>query len=80
LIVAPGRSLTSAQRSRDQTHRERVYRPLQFHERSQFLIGMHNKTPSVVAVRIDNPDRVAIGLREAEFPSLCVLYSATLSQ
>jgi hypothetical protein len=54
-------------------------RPFQFHKRSQLLVGVHNKAPSV-AVRIDNPDRVAIGLREAEFPSLCVLYSATLSQ
>ena len=54
--------------------------PFQVRKRRQFLIGMHNKAPSVVAVRIDNPDRVAIGLREAEFPLLCVLYSATLSQ
>jgi len=53
--------------------------PFQFQKRRQFLIGMHNKAPSV-AVRLDNPDRVAIGHREAEFPSLCVLYSATLLQ
>jgi len=55
--LRPGRSLTSAQRLRDQTHRERVYRPLQFHERSQHFIGVHNETFSVVAVGVNNPDR-----------------------
>jgi hypothetical protein len=42
--------------SQDQTHRELVYRPLQFHERSQHLIGAHNETLSVT-VRGHNPDR-----------------------
>jgi hypothetical protein len=34
-----------------------VYRPLQFHERSQLFVGTHNEAPSVVAVRINDPDR-----------------------
>jgi hypothetical protein len=55
--LRPGRSLTSAQRLRDQTHRERVYRPLQFHERSQHFIRVHNETLSVTAMRVNNPDR-----------------------
>ena len=28
----------------DQTHGEFVYRPLQFHERSQYFMGVHNET------------------------------------
>ena len=41
---------------REQTHCEVVYRPFQFHQRSQFFIGMRDKTVSV-AVRVNNPDR-----------------------
>jgi len=41
---------------RDQTHRQLVYRPLQFHERSQLFIGTHNETLSV-AVCVNNPGR-----------------------
>jgi hypothetical protein len=36
-----------------------VYRPLQFHERSQHFIGMHNETLSVTAVRVNNLDRAS---------------------
>jgi hypothetical protein len=54
---APQCALTSAQRLRDQTHRELVYRPLQFHKRSQLLIGTHNEPLSVVTMRVSNPDR-----------------------
>jgi hypothetical protein len=32
-----------------------VYRPLQFHQRSQYFIGTHNETLSV-AMRVQNPD------------------------
>jgi hypothetical protein len=35
-----------AQPLRDQTHRELVYRPLQFHERSQYFIRTYNETLS----------------------------------
>jgi hypothetical protein len=38
-------------------HREPVYRPFQFHERSQYFIGANNEPPSVAAVRVNNPDR-----------------------
>jgi hypothetical protein len=60
--LRPGRSLTSAQRLRDQTQRERVYRPLQFHERSQHFIGVHNEPLSVVAMRVSNPPTSLIAL------------------
>jgi len=40
----------------DQTHPELVYRPLQFHERSQHFIGTHDETLSV-AMCVNNPDR-----------------------
>jgi len=36
--------------------RELVYRALQSHQRSQLLIGAHDKTLSV-AMRVNNPDR-----------------------
>jgi len=39
---------------RDQTHGELVYRPLQFHERSQHLIGTHDEALPV-AMRVNNP-------------------------
>jgi hypothetical protein len=35
---------------RDQTHREFVYRPLQFHERSQLFIRAHNETHCVAVM------------------------------
>jgi hypothetical protein len=41
--------------TRDQTHRELVYRPLQFHERSQHFIGPHDEMFSF-AMRVNNPD------------------------
>jgi len=40
---------------RDQTHRELVYRPLQFHERSEHFIGANDETLSF-AVRVNDPD------------------------
>ena len=39
-----------------QTHRELVYRPLQFHKRRQLFIGSPNEPPSVDAVRVHHPD------------------------
>jgi len=42
--------------SQDQTHRELVYRPLQFHERGQHFIGANDKAFSVAAMRVSNPD------------------------
>ena len=37
-----------------QTHRKVVYRPFQFHERSQLFISTHDETLSV-AVRVHDP-------------------------
>jgi hypothetical protein len=39
---------------RDQTHRELVYRSLQFQKRSQLFIGTHHETLSV-AMRVNDP-------------------------
>jgi hypothetical protein len=39
-----------------------MYRPLQFDECSKHFVGKHNKAPSVVAVRVDNPDRSPVGI------------------
>ena len=50
------RAHVSARLSRHQTHRERVYRPLQFDEGSQHFIGTDDETFSV-AMRVNNPDR-----------------------
>jgi len=46
---------------RHQTHCELVYRALQFHERSQFFIGVHDETLSV-AMRVHNPDASALAI------------------
>jgi hypothetical protein len=46
----------SARPLRDQTHRELVDRPLQFHKRSPHFIGAHDETLSV-AMRVHYPDR-----------------------
>jgi hypothetical protein len=46
----------SARPLQDQTHRELVYRPLQFHECSQQFIGAHDETLPVAAMRVQNPD------------------------
>jgi hypothetical protein len=48
--------------TRDQTHRELVDRPLQFHERSQHFIGTHDETLPV-AMRVHNPDRSAFNIK-----------------
>ena len=45
----------SARPLRHQTHRELVYRPLQFHKRSQLFLGTHHKTLSI-AMGVGNPD------------------------
>src|SRR5262249_35926634 len=45
----------NAQPLQDQTQRELVYCPLEFHERGEFFIGAHDETLSV-AVRVNNPD------------------------
>jgi hypothetical protein len=50
------RTHVSARPLRDHTHRELVYRPLQFHECSQHFTGANNETLSV-AMRVHNPDR-----------------------
>jgi hypothetical protein len=42
---------------RDQIHREFVYRAFQFHERRQHFVRTHDKTLSVVAMCVNNPDR-----------------------
>jgi hypothetical protein len=46
---------------RNQIHRELVYRPLQFHERSQLLVGTHHELHSV-AMRVGDPDRSPLGI------------------
>jgi hypothetical protein len=38
-----------------------MYRPFEFHKRSQLLIGTHNETLSV-AMRVNNPDRSPLGI------------------
>ena len=53
---APGALLISAQRLRDQTHRELVNRPFQFHECRQYFIGTHDEALSVAAIRVSNRD------------------------
>jgi hypothetical protein len=47
---------------RDQTHRELVYRPLQFHEGCQDFIGADNETLSV-AMRVNDPDCSALKIQ-----------------
>jgi hypothetical protein len=44
------------------THREFVNRPLQFNKRSQLFVGAHNKAPSVISMRVCNPDRSPVGI------------------
>src|SRR5262249_30172203 len=51
------RTHLSARPLEQQTHRELVYCPLEFHERSQYFIHAHDETPSV-AMRVHNPDCV----------------------
>jgi hypothetical protein len=46
----------------NQTHRELVYRPLQFHKRSQLFIRPHNDALSVAAMRVNNPDCSPVGI------------------
>src|SRR5262245_620363 len=51
---------------RDQTHRELVSPPLQFHQRGQLFFGTHNEAFSVVAVRVSNPRSFALSTHRAE--------------
>jgi len=37
-------------------------RPFQFQKRGQLFIGAHNETPSVVTVRVCNPERSPVGI------------------
>jgi hypothetical protein len=46
----------------DRIRRKLVNRPLQFDKRSQLFIRTHNETPSVVAARVNNPDRSPFGI------------------
>jgi hypothetical protein len=41
-------------------------RPFQFHKRSQLFIGVHNKAPSVAAVRVNNPDFSSFGINGSD--------------
>jgi predicted metalloprotease len=45
-----------------QTHRELVYRPLQFHKRSQLFVRADDETLSV-AIRVNNPDRSPLRIK-----------------
>jgi hypothetical protein len=54
--LTPFLELVTAQPSRDQTHSECVYRPLQFQKRSQYFFDADDETLSV-ALRVHNPDR-----------------------
>jgi hypothetical protein len=47
----------SARSLQGQTHRELVNRPFHFTKRGQFFIRVHNEPLSVVAMRVNNPDR-----------------------
>jgi len=53
------RADVTVQLFREQTHRELVNRPFQFQKRGQHFIGTHDETLSV-AMRVSNPDRVAV--------------------
>jgi hypothetical protein len=51
----------------DQTHRELVYRPLQFHKGGQDFIGAHNEALSVAAMESQTNNasplaKIAVGL------------------
>jgi hypothetical protein len=51
-----------AQRLQHQTHRELVYRPLQFDKRSQLFICAHDETVSA-PMCVNNPDRSAFNIQ-----------------
>ena len=38
----------------------------EFPKRSQLLIGVHNETLSVVAVRVNNPDRTPLRINDTQ--------------
>jgi len=40
----------------------RVNHGFEFQKCRQYFIRAHNKTPSVVAVRVNNPDRLPVGI------------------
>jgi hypothetical protein len=37
-------------------------RRFEFHKRSQLFICVHDETPSVGAMRVNNPDRLPVGI------------------
>ncbi len=43
-----------------QIDRQRVYRPFQFHKRSQLFIRTHNESVTVAAMRVTSPDGVPL--------------------
>ena len=62
-----------ARLSRDQTHRELVYRPLQFHERSWHFIGANDETLCVVMMRPPNfPSSSSRKFSQCASPALIV--------
>ena len=54
---------------RYQTHREFVYRPLQFHKGSQDFLRAHGER-CPVAARIHNPDRLPFAIHSCDHPKL----------
>jgi hypothetical protein len=38
-------------------------RRFEFQKRSQYFIDTHNETLSVAAVRVNNPDRLTVGIK-----------------
>jgi hypothetical protein len=46
----------------NQIHCKRVYRPLQFNERSQLFIRTHDEPLTVAAMCVCNPDRSPVGI------------------
>jgi hypothetical protein len=43
------------------TQQAKTNRPFQFQERSHLFVGVHNEALTVVAMRVNNPDRLPIG-------------------
>ena len=35
---------------------------LKFNKRAEYFVGMRNKAPSVAPVRVNNPDRLTVGI------------------
>jgi hypothetical protein len=56
------RSLAKILRTSQADSRLTPNRRFKFHKRRQLLIRMHNETLSVVAMRVNNPDRSQLGI------------------